>query len=182
MGRLIMFNMVSLDGYFATPDGGIEWHNAANEEFNDFAVKQLDEAAGLVFGRATYEGMAAYWATTTEDLEVAGRMNAMPKFVFSRTLNEATWNNTTLVKGEAADKASSVKANVSGELFLFGSANLGATMTANRLIDEYRLMVNPVVLGTGLPVFLNLTGELPLTLASSRTFESGNVLLTYHPA
>ena len=100
MRKVILFNMVTLDGFFEGPNREINWHHV-DEEFNEFAIDQLDSADGLLFGRVTYEMMASYWPTPaarTNDPIVAGKMNALPKFVFSRTLKKAEWNNTKLVK------------------------------------------------------------------------------------
>ena len=111
MRKVILFNMVTLDGFFEGPNGEIDWHNA-DEEFNEFAVHQVSTADGLIFGRVTYELMASYWPTPAaqaDDPIVAEKMNTMPKIVFSRTLNTVGWNNTRLVKGDAAEEISKIK-------------------------------------------------------------------------
>src|SRR5215470_7634789 len=103
MRKLKFFMMVSLDGYYQRPNGDIDWH-MVDEEFNDFAIEQLNEVGTLVFGRVTYEGMASYWPTPdaiANDPAVAGMMNAIPKVVFSTTLDKADWNNTRLIKNAA---------------------------------------------------------------------------------
>jgi dihydrofolate reductase len=183
MRKLIMFNMVSLDGFFAGPNGEIDWHNV-DAEFNDFAIAQLDATDGLIFGRITYQLMADYWPTPAalnDDPIVAAKMNVLPKVVFSRTLDKAEWTNTRLVKEDAVAAISRLRQQPGRDLFLFGSANLAETFTPRGLIDEYRIMVNPVLLGSGKPLFRNVKDRLHFKLANTKTFRSGNVLLYYQP-
>lgn len=181
MRKLILFNMISLDGLFCGPNGDLEWHRV-DDEFNDFAIQQLDSAGGLIFGRVTYEMMAAFWSSEyalQTDPDVARRMNAMPKIVASRTLESAGWNNTRLVKTDITAEIFRLKQQEGGDLFVFGSANLAATLMREGLIDEYRLMVNPVVLGAGRSLFEGLDQPLEFELSWSRVFNNGNVLLVY---
>jgi dihydrofolate reductase len=183
MRKLILFNLISVDGFFAGPNGEIDWHNV-DEAFSDFAIDQLNSTDGLLFGRVTYQMMASYWPSpdaVKDDPIVAGKMNALPKFVFSRTLDKAEWNNTRLVKENAAEEISKLKNQPGKDLFLFGSADLASSLTPRGLIDEYRILVNPVVLGQGKPLFKNARERLHLKLASTRTFPSGNILLVYQP-
>ena len=183
MRKVIMFNMVTLDGFFAGPNGEIDWHNV-DAEFNDFAIAQLDAADGLIFGRVTYQLMAEYWPTPAalnDDQIVAGKMNALPKIVFSRTLAKVEWSNTRLIKADAAAEIVKLKQQPGKDLFLFGSANLATTFTPLGLIDEYRIMVNPVVLGKGRPLFEDVKDRLHFKLVNTKTFRSGNVLLYYRP-
>jgi dihydrofolate reductase len=182
--KLILFNMVTLDGFFEGPQGDLSWHNV-DEEFNAFALDQLRAMGAIVFGRVTYEGMASYWPTplaAQDDPAVADFMNQMPKIVFSRTLAKVEWNNSTLLKGDLAAELSRLKQQPGKDLILFGSANLAGSLTRLRLIDEYRLMMAPVVIGSGTPMFQNGDETLKLTLLESRPFLSGNVLLRYAPA
>ncbi len=184
MTKLIMFNMLSLDGYFAGPHGELDWHHVG-EEFNEFAMAQLERAGGLVFGRVTYQGMAAWWPTpeaVKADPLVAGKMNNLDKYVFSRSLETVDWNNTTLFKGRAEEGMVRLKEQAGGDLLLFGSANLASTLTANGLIDEYRLMINPVVLGSGQALFPPGETRREMALIAVQPFRSGNVLLSYRPA
>ncbi len=183
MGRLILFNMMTLDGFFAGPDGDISWHRV-DDEFNRFAVDQLADAAGLVFGRVTYELMASYWRSEQarrDDPAVTELMNTLPKTVFSRTLQDVDWEGTTLVGTAAVRAMADLKHRSVRDQFLLGSADLAATFTAARLIDEYRVMVNPVVLGDGRRLFQGAEDKLELRLVGRRTFGNGNVLLTYEP-
>jgi len=183
MRKVILFNMVTLDGFFEGPNGEIDWHNV-DEEFNEFAVHQVNTADGLIFGRVTYELMASYWPTPAaqaDDPIVAEKMNTMPKIVFSRTLNTVEWNNTRLVKGDAAEEISKIKQQPGRDLLIFGSADLASNLTNLGLIDEYRIMVNPVVLGKGNPLFKDIKEKLNLRLLRTKTFSNGNVLLYYEP-
>jgi len=181
MKRLFSFNMITLDGFFeGLAKWDLRWHNVDNE-FNEFAVAQLNEIDTILFGRVTYQGMASYWSSSgavKNDPIVAGLMNQIPKIVFSKTLNQTDWNNTRLVKGHIADEVSKLKKQSGKDLAIFGSANLMSELTRMGLIDEYRIMVNPVILGVGTPLF-QTKDILNLKLLKTRTFENGNVLLTY---
>jgi dihydrofolate reductase len=182
MGRLIMFNMVTMDGYFDGPKKwDLDWHQVDNE-FNGFSIEQLNESDGIVFGRITYEGMASYWPTPEamhNDPEIAKLMNAKPKFVFSTTLDSVSWNNSRLVNSDAGDELKLLKQQAGKDLLLFGSADLAATFMRNNQIDEFRLMVNPIVLGRGVPLFKENGTPRKLNLTKTRTFHNGNVLLYY---
>ena len=183
MKKLILFNLVTLDGFFAGPTGDIDWHNV-DDEFNQFAIEQLDTIDALLFGRVTYQLMANYWPTpaaAADDPIVAGRMNNLPKIVFSRTLEKVEWKNTRLVKDNIAEEISKLKHQAGKDIFIFGSADLASSFTKLGLIDEYRVIVNPVVLGSGKPLFKGLNDRLNLKLLKTRTFGSGNVLLYYQP-
>ena len=181
MRKLFSFNMMSLDGFFeGTSKWELSWHNV-DSEFNEFAIAQLNEIGMLLFGRITYEGMAGYWSSpdaTKDDPDVAGLMNRIPKIVFSKTLNKADWNNTRLVKDHAADEILKLKKQSEKDLAVFGSANLMSALMRADLIDEHRVMVNPVVLGSGTPLF-QTKDKLNLKLLKTRVFGNGNVLLTY---
>ena len=183
MRKVFLFMMVTLDGFFEGPDHNIDWHNV-DEEFNDFAIDQLNEIDTLLFGRVTYEVMASYWPTPfaiEDDPVVAGKMNAIPKIVFSRTLDRAEWSNSRLVKENIAEEISQLKQQPGGDLAIFGSANLTMSLLQMGLVDELRLMINPVVLGKGNPLFEGVHEKLNLKLLKTRAFRSGNVLLYYQP-
>ena len=183
MRKIILFNMVSLDGFFEGPDGNIDWHQT-DEEFNQFSIDQLRTAGGLIFGRRTYELMASYWPTPAaaeDDTQVAEKMNALPKYVVTRTLNSVPWANSYLIKGDAAGELMKIKRLPGNDLFLFGSAELASTLIRQKIIDEYRIMVNPVILGQGRPLFANISDTVALRLCSTRTFGNGNTLLIYQP-
>jgi dihydrofolate reductase len=183
MRKIILFNMVSLDGFFEGPNREIDWHNV-DEEFNKYSVDQTRSAGGLLFGRVTYELMASYWPTpeaSSNDPQIAEIMNTIPKIVFSTTLNQADWNNTRLVKEDAASEVSKLKQETGKDLYIFGSLNLSETLIRHSLIDEFRIMVNPVVIGRGRSLFPKIQDRLGLKLLDTRQFRSGNVLLAYQP-
>ena len=184
MRKVMVFMMVTLDGFFSGPNGEIDWH-VVDEEFNDFANEQLASVDTLLFGRVTYQGMASYWPTPialANDPIIAHQMNTFPKIVFSRTLEQTTWENTRLVKDHLAEEISHLKRQPGKDLIIFGSSALSASMLNLGLIDELRIMVNPVVLGNGQPLFKGIQEKLHLTHFETRTFRSGNVLLFYRPA
>lgn len=182
MRKVIMFNLITVDGYFEGPTKwDIGWHRV-DSEFNDFAIAQLEKADGLIFGRVTYQGMASYWPTPEalkNDPVIAGKMNSIPKFVFSKTLDKLDWNNSQLINGDAVKELTRIKNEPGKDLLLFGSADLSRTLTRNNLIDEYRLIVNPVVLGKGNPLFMETGGMLKFKLLGMKIFRNGNVLLSY---
>jgi dihydrofolate reductase len=184
MAKVILFNMMTLDGFFEGANGSIDWH-MVDEEFNDFSVDQVKNAEGLIFGRKTYELMASYWPTPAaigDDPAVAKHMNDISKIVFSQSLNQVDWQNTRLVKGDAAAAVRQLKAESAQDWFIFGSANLASALIPHGLIDEYRIMLNPVILGAGRPLFQNIQAPLELKLINSRVFGNGNVLLYYKEA
>jgi dihydrofolate reductase len=183
MRKLFSFNMISLDGFFEGPEGELDWHNV-DDEFNQFAIEQLSSVGTLLFGRRTYQLMAGYWPTQealTEDPDIAGMMNSLPKFVVTRTLNTAEWQNTSLLKGHIGEEITKVKQLPGGDIALFGSAILMAALMEMDLIDEHRIMVAPVILGSGIALFKGIQHRQHLKLVRSRSFKSGNVLLSYQP-
>lgn len=175
--------MITLDGFFEGPNQDISWHNV-DDEFNEFAIDQLKEVGTLLFGRVTYQGMASYWPTDfakQDDPVVARLMNDLPKIVFSTTLNSAEWNNSRLVKENAAEEVSKLKGQPGKDIAIFGSSDLATSLAEAGLIDEYRIIVNPVFLGHGTPLLKGIKDRLNLKLLKARTFNSGNVLLYYVP-
>jgi dihydrofolate reductase len=181
MRKVILFNLISLDGYFEGPDRNIDWHNV-DEEFNEFAIQQTGEFGALLFGRVTYDLMASYWPTDAakhDDPDVAGLMNRLPKIVFSKTLNKVEWENTKLVKDNFVEEVTKLKEQAGKDIAIFGSSDLAVTFIDLGLIDELRIMVNPVVLGDGKTLFSGIKSKLNLKLIKTRTFQSGNVLLYY---
>jgi dihydrofolate reductase len=175
--------MVTIDGFFEGPNRDISWHNV-DKEFNEFAIEQLNTTDLLIFGRVTYELMAGYWPTQqamTNDPIVARKMNNLSKIVFSRTLKKADWNNTRLVKDNIAGEISTLKQQPGKDIAIFGSSDLISSFIQHGLIDEYRIIVNPTVLGNGKPLFKGIHNRLNLKLQKAKTFSSGNVLLYYHP-
>lgn len=183
MRTVASFIFISLDGFYEGPNGELDWHNV-NAEFDDFAVRQLDDADILGFGRATYEHMAGYWPAEqakANDPAITARMNGMDKVVFSRTLAEATWTGTTVRRGEAAKHIAEIKTTAGKDLLIVGSAHLTAGLLTSGVLDELRIMISPVVLGQGRSLFEDLQGSASLTLLHTQQFDSGNILLTYQP-
>jgi dihydrofolate reductase len=181
--KLISFMVVTLDGYTEGPNGEFDWPNV-DDEFNEFAISQLNDIDILLFGRVTYAGMASYWPTPAaieDDPAVAGRMNSVAKVVFSTTLEKADWENTRLIKENVADAISELKQQPGKDLAVFGSSNFTVSLLERGLVDELRVMVNPILLGAGKSLFTGLADRVPLTLQKTTTFSSGNVLLSYRP-
>ena len=181
MKKLFFFMMTTANGFYERGPWEIDWHNT-DDEFNEFAIEQLDQMDTLIFGRKTYEGMVRYWPTqgaTADDPIVASKMNGLAKIVVSKTLDRAEWNNTTLVRDLGPIDA--LKREPGKDALLIGSSDLAISLAARGLIDEYRLMVNPVALGAGKPVLHGLPTDLGMRLLRTRTFKNGNVLLAYEP-
>jgi dihydrofolate reductase len=177
-----MWNMVTLDGFFeGSKSWAIDWHEYGwGEELEQLSKEQMRSADLLLFGRVTYQGMAAYWSS--EKGEIADFMNNMPKVVFSRTLEKAEWNKTALVKENAEQVVAQLKQQPGKDVFIFGSANLSSTLMQHGLIDEYRLGVNPVILGAGSPLFKASPNRMKMKLLEARPLKSGCVILRYQPA
>ena len=182
MRRLIMWNLITLDGYFEGPQPwDLDWHNEVwGDELERFSLEQLATADLLIFGRATYQGMAAYWPTASG--EVAERMNGIAKIVYSRTLETAEWANTTLIGELDADGVQRIKEEGDGAALVFGSGALSAALMEADLFDEYRILVAPVVLGAGTLLFGRGLPRRRLELLEAQPLESGAVILRYAPA
>jgi dihydrofolate reductase len=183
MRRLSVFNLVTLDGYFAGRDDDISWHNV-DTEFQEYAQKNSNSGNLLLFGRRTYDLMASYWPSPEalkNDPIVAQGMNSSSKIVFSRTLNKVSWRNTRLVKDDMLNEVRKLKQQSEQDLTILGSGSIVAQLTQAGLIDEYQILLNPVVIGKGRTMFEGIKDRLDLTLTESRTFGNGNVLLCYVP-
>lgn len=208
MRKIVVFNLVSVDGYFAGPDGNIDWHNV-DDEFNKFAVEQTSNFGAIIFGRTTYQMFEEYWPaaltdpkTSEDDRKIAKIIDDIEKIVFSKTLEKVTWKNTKLLheidpeeikkwkmqSGPPSHKASTgAKAMAdksdgqSGDMVVFGSGTIVQAMTNLGLIDEYKLLVNPIILGKGKSMFQNVK-QLKLKLIETKEFGNGNILLSYRPS
>ena len=181
MRKVILLVMMTLDGFFDGPGEGLEkidWHHA-DEEWEDYSVELLSSADTSLFGRKTYEGFAAFWPA--QEGEVARLLNEIEKVVFSTTLTQATWQHTRLVRDHVAEVVAKLKAQPGKPILVFGSADFAATLMQQNLIDEYRIAVNPVVLGEGTPLFKGQIGRRNLRLLGTRVFRSGIVELRYAP-
>jgi dihydrofolate reductase len=181
MGRLIMWNLVTLDGFFEGPEKwSLDWHDIAwGDELKEVSIAQLRSAAMLLFGRITYQGMANHWPTAKG--EVAHLMNSLPKVVFSTTLDRADWNNTRLVSGSPVEEVPKLKNDSSKDILLLGSATLASSLMPARLIDEYRLCQTPVVLGKGTSLFKPSSHWTRMRLLDARSLKSGAIILRYEP-
>jgi dihydrofolate reductase len=183
MRKLVVWNVMTLDGYFegARP-WDLDFHQTVwGDELEAFAEQQLGEVGTLLFGRKTYEGMAGYWANTSDEGQTAPMMNAVPKAVISNTLSEAGWNNTRLLSGRAEDAVRALKAEDGKDVYLFGSAELLDSLLKAKLVDEIRLCIAPVVLGQGSPLFKRSEAQLGLRVKSARPLQTGGLLVFYEP-
>jgi dihydrofolate reductase len=187
MRRLIVFNHVTLDGYFVGVNGDFSWARSGNDdpEYAAFVAGNASGDGQLLFGRITYELMASYWPTPLADQHnpiVAAAMNSMPKVVFSRTLDKALWSNTRLVKGDIVPEIRKMKEEPGPGMAILGSGSIVSQLALEHVIDEYQMVVDPVALGKGRTMFEAIQEMLTLKLTKSRTFKNGKVLLCFEPA
>ena len=184
MRKLIVSNMITLDGVYAGRNGELDWH-ITDAEFDAFAAEQLSTMGTILFGRVTYEMMCSYWPTPpaiADDPAVAGYMNSLPKVVVSNTLAAAPWGeweSATLLRGDLTAGISALKQQPGKDIVIFGSGQVVAGLVASGLIDEYRLFVAPLIYGAGQALFPAVAERIPLRLLDTRTFDSGLVLLRY---
>lgn len=183
--------LTSLDGFFEGPNHDISWHNV-DQEFNEFAVEQTSLVDTMLFGRRTYQLFEGFWPDahklpdiTKEDLAVAQIINHAKKIVFSKTLQSVSekenWKNIQLEKEVEAGFITELKKQPGKDIAVFGSSNLGVSLLEKGLLDEVRILLNPIVIGKGTPLFHGLKNKVDFKLTKSRNFASGNVLLYYHP-
>jgi dihydrofolate reductase len=189
MGKIVVTEFVSLDGVIEAPGGGEDYKHAGwtfeidrGEEGDKFKLDELVEAEAQLLGRVTYEGFAAAWPTIEDGAGFAEKMNSMPKYVVSSTLQEASWENTTVLSGELADEVAKLHREIDGVILVAGSAQLVQGLLERDLVDELRLMVFPVLLGEGKRLFGEVSEKKSLRLADSKTLGDGIALLTYEPA
>jgi dihydrofolate reductase len=185
MRNLIVFNHVSLDGYFVDKKGDMRWAHKQDPEWNEFVAGNARGGGVLLFGRVTYEMMASYWPTpmaAQNSPAVAEHMNNLQKVVFSRTLDKASWNNTKLLKGDLATEVRKMKQESGQGLVIMGSGTIVSQLAQEGLIDEFQIVVCPIVIGSGRTLFEGVTEKLNLKLTKSRTFGNGNVYTCYQPA
>jgi dihydrofolate reductase len=183
MRRLVVFNNITLDGYFTDANNDMSWaHKNADEEWNKFTSENASSGGVLLFGRKTYDLMVSFWPTKQayEMMPtVAEGMNNLSKVVFSRTMEKATWNNTRLVKDNLVEEVRRMKSEPGDNMVIMGSGTIVSQLTQERLIDEYQFVVHPLVLGSGRTLFEGVKHQLSLKRINSRTFGNGNVLLSY---
>ena len=196
MKKIIMYNMVSIDGYFAGTNGELDWHNV-DEEFNEYAIQFLDTVDTIMLGRITYELFESYWPNALTDPKtspneriIAQKINDHHKIIFSETKTDVSWNNSEVLsqintgeirKLKTASPSSTTmdSGSATKNIVIYGSGTIVQQLTNLGLIDEYRFIVNPIILGAGKPLFADITGRISLTLLETKKFTSGNVLLTY---
>jgi dihydrofolate reductase len=187
MRKLRVFESVSLDGYFTDANGDLGWAHASpdDRQWNEFVSGNASGGGTLLFGRKTYEMMVSFWPTPAaaqQMPEVAAGMNAMTKLVFSRTLERVSWQHTQLCKGDLLDEVRQLKRGDGSDIVILGSGSLVAQLAPARLIDGYQLVVVPVALGGGRTLFAGIKEPLGLKLTDTRSFDNGNVVLSYQPA
>jgi dihydrofolate reductase len=181
--KIAVFNFITLNGYTKGTGGDISWHRHGEEE-NKYAEEMLNAGNILLFGRVTYEMMAGYWSTPDvirRDPGVAAGMNNAEKIVFSTSLETTTWNNTRLIKENIAEEMRRMKQMPGKDMTLLGSGSILTQFAAQGLIDEYQIMLDPVVIGDGTSIFKDISHKIDLKLTMTRTFKSGIVLLCYQP-
>ncbi|HMB66665.1 MAG TPA: dihydrofolate reductase family protein [Candidatus Bathyarchaeia archaeon] len=189
MRRVIVSNVMSLDGFVSGLNGELNWFVYAGfvkgTEFGEYARILISSVDSILLGRLTYEEFSSYWPTAKDDDPViTERINNLPKFVFSRSLKQVAWGDwgtAGLVKEEATVAVSKMKQETGRDIVIYGSATLVSTLMKAGLIDEYQLVIYPVVLGKGRPEFKDLTQRYPLSLTDVKQFKSGAVKLVYHP-
>jgi dihydrofolate reductase len=180
MRKLIVSNVMTLDGFFEGPNG-LDWV-VLDADFFEYGREMLHEAGSLLFGRKTYEHMAAHWPAAPAD-EIAYKMNHLPKLVFSGTLDKVEWNNSTLVKGDYAEEVLKLKQQeAQGALVILGSAMLASHFLQYGLVDEYRVILNPVLIGEGKPLFPDIQKKINLKLTRTKPLASGVIILYYERA
>jgi dihydrofolate reductase len=187
MGRIVVTEFVSLDGVIEDPGGaesfehgGWSFEVSRGEEGDRFKLDETMSSDALLLGRRTYEGFAAAWPS--REGEFADKFNSMPKYVVSSTLAQPTWSNTTVLSGDLAEEVNRVRAAHEGDVVVHGSASLVQALLDQGLVDELRLMVFPVVLGSGKRLFGDTSGKKPLRLVESKTVGDGVAILIYAPS
>jgi dihydrofolate reductase len=187
MGKIVVTEFVSLDGVVEAPGGGEgfkydgwSFEIERGDEGNQFKLDETMSSQALLLGRVTYEGFAAAWPSRTG--EFADKFNSMPKYVVSSTLESPEWSNTTVLAGDVAEEVAKLKGSLEGDIVVHGSPRLVQTLIDRDLVDEFRLMVFPVVLGTGKRLFDRTSDKKPLRLVSSKIVGDGVAILVYEPA
>jgi dihydrofolate reductase len=185
MPKITVFNNLSLDGYFTDAGGDMRWAHKQDLEWVAFTAENASGEGAMLFGRVTYQMMAAWWPTPAALAAfrvVADRMNGAPKYVLSRTLDTLSWQNSTLLKGDAVAAVRKLKNDDGPDIVMFGSGQIVALLTEAGLIDEYQLATAPIVLGAGRTLFEGLTKRIALKRTKTRSFENGTVFSCYEPA
>jgi dihydrofolate reductase len=197
MAKLVASTFVSLDGYMVGDDEDMSWViESFNAEMGKDIGKSFEDTGAILLGRVTYDIMSSYWphaipdgnydydnpAAGSEDPVITERMNNLPKIVFSRTLKSPEWNNSRVVSENIAEAVAKLKAEPGKDLMIQGSASIVQTFTNLGMIDEYRLMMHPIVLGSGKPLFANIEDRTSLELVDTKTYKNGVLSLRYQRA
>jgi dihydrofolate reductase len=189
VGRIVVTEFVSLDGVMEAPGGGEAFKHAGwsfeferGDDGNKFKLEETRASEALLLGRVTYEGFARAWPSRTDDVGFAEKFNSMPKYVVSSTLREAEWNNSTVLSGDVVEEVEKLKRELDGDIVVHGSARLVQSLLEHDLVDELRLMVFPVVLGTGKRIFGETSDKKPLRLVDSKVVGDGVAILVYQPS
>jgi dihydrofolate reductase len=187
MATIVVTEFISLDGVIEDPGGSEDFEHGGwsfafdrGDEGNRFKLEETMRSSALLLGRVTYEGFAAAWPS--REGEFADRFNSMPKYVVSSTLGEAAWTNTTVLRGDPVEEVAALRRDLEGDVVVHGSARLAQTLLEHDLVDELRLMVFPVVLGSGKRLFGETAGKKTLRLADSKVVGDGVAILVYRPA
>jgi dihydrofolate reductase len=184
MRKVLVSNLISLDNKIARPNGDLDWFKV-DQEYFDYTSAEPDRRDLILFGRVTYEGMASYWTSAeaaASQPDFTEQMNSTHKIVFSRTLKSADWINTRLVKDDLVGEITRLKQQPGKDIAIFGSGTIVSQLTEAGFIDEYQIVVNPLIIGAGIPEFTGITHNVKLKLMDSKTFKNGVVLLKYEPA
>jgi dihydrofolate reductase len=180
MRRVIVAISMSLDGFVAPAKGAPDHRSAPDDpELKRIKLDWLGEVGTHAMGRVTYTEMAAHWPSSTD--AYAAPMNDLPKVVFSKTLERADWGDSRVASGDIAEEISALRQQPGGDIIAWGGATFVQDLSRGRLVDEYRLVINPVALGDGLPLFKDLTAPIELQLVEARTFANGSALHVYQP-
>jgi dihydrofolate reductase len=187
MSKLIVSMMTSVDGFIEGPNRELNW-TVESPDFNAYCDQMLSHTDTMLFGRVSYEMMVKYWpAAETKPKDewertFARKMNTLPKVVLSRTPPDAAWNNTRVVKDNVREEVTALKQRAAKDCFVFGGAGIIATLRRLGLIDEYRVVLHPIVLGRGTPLFVGVEERFSLQLIREQRFDSGVVVLYYRPS
>ncbi len=181
MRKVIVSNLVTLDGFFEGPKGELDWF-IVEEEFFDYVKELFETVDTILFGRKTYQMMEKYWPTADDnDPTITHQMNKLPKIVFSKTLANAEWNNSKIIRDNIAEEIHEMKKLPGKNMVIFGSGEIVSFLTNQGLVDEYRIILNPVILGKGNPMFKSINEKIKLNLLKSKKLKSGVMILYYEP-
>lgn len=187
MRKIILSELITVDGVIEAPGGEPDFKYSGwsgeyfNEEYLSYKLDEVFEVGALLLGRITYQSFAAAWPSRNDEMGFADRMNSLPKFVVSSTLEKLDWSNSTLIKEDIIERIRELKEPSGEDILIIGSGRLAQTLMAHDLIDEYRLMIHPTILGTGRQLYNNIGARKKLRLIEAKTFRTGVVVLVYHP-